>query len=340
MSAKGSYRIVGENIHCTRIRLTSGKFVETAADGIAALLFKEGGTERRMPIPAVVLEGDEWKAGKVRHVAAAVHQGLYGNADEKDMGARYVASMAREQEKAGAWFLDLNVDEFSVDQEEKIRAIQWAAGAIQKASSVPVSVDSSDPEILKAGLAACDPSKGKPMVNSVSLERATLIPIAARAGANVIAGATGTSSMPESVQERLDNIAALMEKLLSAGIAKEEVYLDPLVYPVSVDVNNSVMVIDSIKALRAVYGPEIHFAPGLSNVSYGYPKRNIINQVFAKLCLDAGCDGGIVDPAQINDGILSSIDYTVEVYRLARELLEGRDEYGMTYIQAFRDGNS
>jgi hypothetical protein len=62
--------------------------------------------------------------------------------------------------------------------------------------------------------------------------------------------------------------------------------------------------------------------------------------VFAKLCLDAGCDGGIVDPAQINDKVLSSIDYSEESFRLAFELLEGRDEWGMNYIQAFRKGSN
>jgi 5-methyltetrahydrofolate--homocysteine methyltransferase len=162
----------------------------------------------------------------------------------------------------------------------------------------------------------------------------------AKAHANVIAGATGASSMPETVDDRMKNIADLMEKLRSAGIGLEEIYLDPLVYPISVDVNNSGKVIDSVKALRSLYGPSIHFAPGLSNVSYGYPERNVINQVFAKLCLDAGCDGGIVDPAQINDKVLSSIDYSVESFRLAFELLEGRDEWGMNYIQAFRQGSN
>jgi len=320
--------------------LTSGKFVEVAGNGSAALLFREGGELRKLSVPGSITEGDEWKSGKVRHVAAAVHQGLYGTDENKEMGARYIASMVQAQEAAGAWFLDLNVDEFSTDQKEKIRAMQWAAGVIQKVSNVPISVDSSDSEILKAGLTACDPSKGKPMVNSVSLERSTLIPIAAKAHANVIAGATGASSMPETVDDRLKNIAELMEKLRSAGISLDEIYLDPLVYPISVDVNNSGKVIDSIKAMRSVYGPSIHFAPGLSNVSYGYPERNVINQVFARLCLDAGCDGGIVDPAQINDKVLSAVDYSVETIRLAFELLEGRDEWGMNYIQAFRKGSN
>ena len=337
MATRGSYISVGENIHCTRVKLSTGKFVQTLGDGSKALVFKDEGTSCLLPIPASIVDGDDWQAGRVRHVAVAVQQGLYGDTAQQLAGSRYVAALAKEQEAHGSWFLDLNVDEFSTDRPEKIRAIQWVAKVVQQASALPLSIDSSDPEILAAGLAACDPSKGRPLINSVSLERASFIPIAAKAGAAVIAGATGENSMPQSVAERLENLGALLEKLRAAGIALADIYLDPLVYPASVDVGNSVMMIEAVRRLRALYGKDIHFAPGLSNISYGFPKRIVINQVFARLCLDAGCDGGIVDPAQINDKTLANLDFADDSYRLARELLLGNGEYGMNYITAFRD---
>jgi cobalamin-dependent methionine synthase I len=337
MASKGSYIIVGENIHCTRVRLTSGKFVESMPDGSFALVFSEKGETRHLPIPASVVDGDDFKSNKVRHVAVAIQQGLYGSPEEKDLGKRYIQAMAVEQEAHGAWFLDLNVDEFSMDEEEKLRAVKWAADVIQEVASIPLSIDSSDPQILETGLAACDKSKGTPMVNSVSLERSSLIPIAAKAGACLIAGATGKESMPETKEDRLENIAELMKLLKAEGIEDERIFLDPLVYPASVGQTNSLIFMDTVKALRETYGDKIHFAPGLSNISHGLPKRNIINQVFAKLCLEAGCDGGIVDPKQINDAILDGIDYNDKLYGLAKELLLGNDEYGMNYISAFRE---
>jgi methylenetetrahydrofolate reductase (NADPH) len=234
MASKGSYISVGENIHCTRVKLSTGKFVQTLDDGSKALVFKDQSGNGLLPIPASIVGGDDWQAGKVRHVAVAVQQGLYGNAADKEAGRRYVAALAREQEAYGSWFLDLNVDEFSTDRPEKIKAMQWVAKAVQEASSLPLSIDSSDPDILAAGLEACDPSKGRPLINSVSLERASFIPIAAKAGAAVIAGATGENSMPESVEERLENLAVLIGKLKGVGIALCDIYLDPLVYPASV----------------------------------------------------------------------------------------------------------
>ncbi len=338
MSEKGSYIIVGENIHCTRVRLTKGKFVEKMSDGSFALMFTEKGETRHLPIPPSIVEDEGFKNGKVRHVAVALQQGLHGKGEEKELGKRYIQAMALAQEAHGAWFLDLNVDEFSVETAEKIEAVRWAAGIIQEVSSVPLSIDSSEPEILEAGLAACDPSKGTPLVNSVSLERSSLIPIAAEKGACIIAGATGRESMPESKEDRLANIEELMKILKEEGFEDERIFIDPLVYPISVAQDNGVTFIDTVKSIREMYGKDIHFAPGLSNISHGMPNRSIINRVFAKLCLDAGCDGGIVDPKQINDRTLGEIDFNDKVTKLAKELLLGNDEFGMNYITAFRDG--
>ena len=288
MSAKGSYRIVGENIHCTRVRLCSGKFVETDASGRSWLLYKDASQPCRLLLPQSFIESDDWKNGKVRHVAAAIYQGMQGSGEESEAGRSYILAMAREQEAQGAWFLDLNVDEYSMDRGEKIAALEWVASVVQEASSLPLSIDSSDSAVLEAGLKACDTARAKPLVNSVSLERAAVIPIAARAGARVIAGATGAERMPEGVAERVANAKLLVERLLSEGLAPDDIYLDPLVMPVSVDTLNPGYVIEAVRILRAELGPEYHFAPGLSNVSFGLPRRPLINQVFAKLCLEAG----------------------------------------------------
>ena len=176
------------------------------------------------------------------------------------------------------------------------------------------------------------------MVNSVSLERVKAIEVAREAGAVVIAGATGETSMPTTVEERLQNFAKLIPKLTETGFASGDIYLDPLVFPVAVDSQNAKRMLDTIKALRQKYGPEIHFAPGLSNVSYGLPNRKLLNQVFTYLCLENGCDGGIVDPRQINLEMLNSLDTSTEAFKLAKAFLVGEDEFGMNYIRAVRKG--
>ena len=68
------------------------------------------------------------------------------------------------------------------------------------------------------------------------------------------------------------------------------------------------------------------------------PNRKLLNQVFTHLAIEAGADGGIVDPLQINAGILAKLDTHSTEFGLAKALLTGQDEFGMNYIAACRDG--
>lgn len=338
MNQARKFIVIGENIHCSRIYKVGGSFVKPCAKGAYALVYTVDGQEQCVPIPQHILESEAWAKGKVKHAAVAMWQGFYGDDAGRQAGVAYLENMARVQESYGASFLDVNVDEFSNDLDERVRLMQWVADVLQNASALPLSIDSSDLNILRAGLKACDPSRGKPMVNSVSLERAAAIEIAHGNGAVVIAGATGKSSMPQNVEERVQNLKLLVKKLHEAGFEDGEIYLDPLVFPASVDSNNGKMIFEAISVLRQKFGQEIHFAPGLSNVSYGLPNRKLLNQVFTYLCVEQGCDGGIVDPRQINDDILNSLDTTTNAFQLAKAFLVGEDEYGMNYIRAVRKG--
>lgn len=300
--------------------------------------YRRAGTARELPIPEPFTRGSGWEGGKVKHCAVAVWQGMHGADEEKAAGADYLKSLAEAQELAGASYLDVNVDEFSADGEEKIRAVRWTAAVIQGASTLPLSIDSSDPAVLRAGLEACDPVRGQPMINSVSLERQGAIALAAEFKAVVIASAAGEEALPADVEGRLANIERLVPLLRAAGLHDADLFLDPLVMPISTSSANGKLVIDAVRGLRGRWGPGVHVAGGFSNVSFGMPARRLINQVFTWLCVEAGADAGIVDPAQINAGILAGLDTASEGFALARALLEGADEYGMSFIEAAREG--
>lgn len=328
---------VGENIHCTRVYKTDGQFVRK--DGPQpAILYKSGGKAKELPVPESFLQGADWAQGRVKHCAAAVWQGLHGTPENRAAGVDYVESQARRQEAAGASYLDINVDEFTTDTEERIKAMLWAVGVAQKVTRIPMSIDSSNTDILDAGLKACDPARGRPMVNSVSLERASAVEVARKHRAVVIASAAGEKDLPTTVEEKLANLDRLMPRLAAEGFEPEAIHVDPLVFPISVDGLNGRRFIDSVAAIRAKYGPKIHIVAGLSNVSFGMPNRKLINQTFTHLAVEAGADGGIVDPFQLNLEVLNALDIDSEGYKLARALLLGEDEYGMEFISASRDG--
>jgi 5-methyltetrahydrofolate--homocysteine methyltransferase len=291
-----------------------------------------------LPVPAPFLSGADWDAGRVKHCAAAIWQGLRGDSAGRQAGLDYIQSLAVKQQEAGAAYLDVNVDEFSTDEDERAEAMTWAAAAVQRATKIPLSIDSSNTRILRTGLEACDPSRGRPMVNSVSLERPEAVRAAAEHKAVVIASAAGEKGLPSSVDERMANLRKLIGMLGAEGIGRGAIHADPLVFPISTDGANGKRFLETVAGVRREYGADIHVVAGLSNVSFGMPNRKLINQAFSWLAAEAGADGGIVDPLQINLDILRSLDTASEGFRLARALLLGEDEFGMEYITASREG--
>lgn len=330
--------IVGENIHCTRVYKVGGKYVRVAETGEHVIAYKAGSETRHLPVPSVFMENADWEAGKVKHCAVAIWQANYGDESAVADGIDYLQNLAKRQEAVGATYLDINVDEFSTDVDERVRLMKWTVGVIQQATSVPMCIDSSNTDILRAGLEACDQSRGRPMVNSVALERVDVIDIAAEFNAVVIASAAGKKGLPSTAEERLQNLDILIPKLTASGFGNVHIHVDPLVFPISTDSNNGKHFLDAVSAVRERYGEEIHIVAGLSNVSFGMPNRKLINQVFSRLAVEAGADGGIVDPLQINMDILKSMDTESESFKLARALLMGEDEFGMNFIAASRDG--
>ncbi len=327
--------LVGENIHCSRTLKRTGRHVDEAN---RAIRFTADGRARALPIPAPFLESADWDRGVIKHCAAAIWQGLYGAGAAQAAGGAYVQALAASQARAGAAYLDVNVDEFGSNPEERKDALTWTIGQVQAAARLPVSIDSANPDLLCAGLSACDSSRGRPLLNSISLERlAVLDRVAAQAPA-VIASAAGEAGLPCSVEERLANLARLIPLLVGAGLSLDRIHVDPLVYTISTDSLNGRTFLNAVRAVRAAYGTALHVVGGLSNVSFGMPVRTLINQVFAWLAIEAGADGGLVDPLQVNAGSLRALDPGSRPFRLARALLLGEDEFGMAFIAAHREG--
>lgn len=333
-----SFISVGENIHCTRIFKVDGLFCKPDAAGNYQICYKTASGKASMAVPTHFTEGADWAAGKVKHCAVAIWLGANGTPEQQEAGKQYLRNLAAQQEAAGATYLDINVDEYSTDVAERVRLMQWTVNVVQGAVKIPMSIDSSNLEILEAGLAACDKDRGRPMVNSVSLERTDAIEVAREAHAVVVASAAGAGGLPNAVEERMHNIEAIHGRLMAAGFEDGDIHFDPLVFPISTDGENGIRFLDTVKAIRGRFGKAVHIVAGLSNISFGMPNRKRINQVYTWLCCEAGGDGGIVDPMQINIEILNGLDPQSQPFKLARDLLLGEDEYGMAYIAAAREG--
>ena len=331
--------IIGENIHTTRVVMRRGKLVTTTADGRQAVRYRSvAGERRQLVIPEAVEGTQDFEEGRVKHVKIAVQAAMGGDRESAAEGMHYLRRMVQRQEQAGADFLDLNVDEISLKLEEQKQAMAWLVTTVQGLTDIPVSVDSSNAETISVGLRAWDGSKGRPMLNSASLERLDALDLAVEHDAHVIVTAAGESGMPESAEERIANASRMVDAALEKGIAADDIYIDPLIFPISVDGRFGRHSFEAIAALRQKYGPEIHITGGMSNVSFGIPSRKWINDVFMVLAVEAGADSGIIDPVTSRPDKVFALDRGSRPYRLADDVLMGRDEHCAAYIAAWRRG--
>lgn len=327
--------VIGENIHTTRSVLRNGKLMTTSPEGAEAVQYTAAtGEKRYLVIPPEMKRTQDYEEGRVKHVKVAVLAGMAGEPE----GVEYIRALVQRQVTAGAGFLDLNVDEVSLKLEQQKEAIRWLVRTVEPLSPVPVSIDSSNLEIIAAGLDACEQRAGRPMLNSASLERLEALDRAAASRFPVMVTAAGQSGMPEDAPQRVDNASRMIDAALAKGIPKSDIFIDPLVFPISVDSQFGNHCLDAIRRLRETYGPEIHISGGLSNVSFGLPVRRLINDVFLNLAVEAGADSGLIDPVTANLQHVFSIDKQSRPYRLAEDMLVGRDKSCKNFLRAYRKG--
>jgi len=331
--------IIGENIHTTRIVRRKGKLVNERPNGDEAVRYLDNNKKRRyLIIPEKIKQTQDYQEGRVKHIIVAIQSAMSDQGPESDEGMKYLYSLAQRQINTGADFLDLNVDEISVKPEEQQIAMQWIVKTIQPISSVPLSIDSSSIDTLKIGLETSSNHQGRVLLNSASLERLDALDLVKQHDTQVIVTAAGEAGMPQNADERVTNASRMVENTLSKGISIEDIFIDPLVFPISVDAEFGNHCLDAIRLLRQRYGNEIHITGGFSNVSFGLPSRRLINDVFINLAVDAGADSGIIDPVTSKMQDVLNIDRNSRPYQLAQEMLLGVDLYCKNFLRAYRKG--
>ena len=333
-----SYIAIGENIHTTRVLLRKGKRIDVEDESEVIKYETVDGLIRSLPIPETVKSTQDYDEGRVKHVKLALAAAMEGSGKEADLGLDYLRSLAVDQERAGATFLDINVDEYSLNIGKQQDAMKWLVTAVQEMSNLPISIDSSDVEVIRAGLEACRKKSVRPLLNSASLERLDALDLALTHEAELVVTAAGESGMPAGTSERVTNASRMIDAALVKGFSLSNIHVDPLVFPISVDGEFGLHCLNAIRELRAKYGPEMHITGGMSNVSFGIPGRKIVNDAFVNLAVAAGADGGIIDPVLSPPGEIFKMDRDSLGYRLAEDMLLGKDEHCKKYILAWRKG--
>lgn len=333
-----SFTVIGENIHCTRIVKSGGVRTAELPEGGEGVKFTVEGESCLLPVPENWSEvSPQYADGKIRHISLAVYHALSGKSgEERSLGEKYLCWAAERQVKKGASFLDVNVDEYTNDLAERNEVMAWLVGFLSERFDTPLSIDSSNVTTLTTGLERCGKDAPR-MVNSVSLEREDAVDVVIQFKADAVVSAAGKTGLPSSAEDKLANFDGIMKILESKGMERNKMYLDPLVLPISVDPSNGKSFFESTAAVRQQYDG-VHITGGLSNISFGMPKRKLLNMVFTRLFVESGGDSGIIDPVQMPVEDIASMDATSESFQLAKAVLEGTDMFGGEYIAAFRDG--
>ncbi|MCA1988686.1 MAG: dihydropteroate synthase [Desulfarculus sp.] len=236
-----------------------------------------------------------------------------------------LVDLAQRQVAAGAGMLDVNCGTVEADQEPEV--MRWMVKLVQGAVNTPLCIDSANPAALAAGLMA---HQGKAMVNSISGESERyrkVLPLLREHGASVIALGMDDQGIPGDGEKAYAVGAKLVEDLVKDGLSLEEIYFDPLVRSVATSPSAALETLDLMRRLGASF-PGLHFASGLSNVSYGVPERRHLNRAYVVLSMGAGLDAVIMDP----------FDQVMVQLILASEVLLEKDRWCLRYIEAFNQG--
>jgi len=333
----GELLIIGENIHTTRALRRKGKGI-VENNGVETIAYTDSmGTQRYLPVPDSFKEQQAYQQGQIKHVMIAVNSAMAGD-DSADESLTYIRQLVDKQSRANADFLDLNVDEISWKLDDQKAAIKWLVSTVQTMTELPLSIDSSNVEVIATGLSAYDPGNGRPLLNSASLERMEALDLAQEYNARVVVTAAGESGMPDGAEERVKNASRMVDAAVKKGFALGDLFVDPLVFPASVDKVFGIHCLDAIRELRTKYGADIHITGGVSNASFGIPGRKLINEVFLILSVEAGADGGIIDPVVSDPVEVFGMNRKSDAYQMAEDVILGRDEFCQKYITAWRKG--
>jgi len=270
----------------------------------------------------------------------------------------FIKKEIRKQIENGADYIDLNAGTGKGKEREK-EDIKWLIEIAKEEGISKICIDSSAPDVIEFGMNFVNPENA--IINSINgekEEKEKLIEIVKKWGFNyfylfLLPGLTrgnlfckeklieivkkypeakiilltmDDKGIPSDTKTRIEIAEKIIDEISLCGIKKENIFVDCLVEPVSVNIENAKKFINCLKEIKTKF-PEVRTTCGLSNISFGLPKRKIINKYFLALCIYEGLDSAIIDPT-ISD---------IRECLYATNVLIGKDEFCMNYIKAIRE---
>ena len=191
---------------------------------------------------------------------------------------------------------------------------------VQGLVDVPLSIDSSVPGALQAGLEA---AQGRPLLNSVTGEEERLelvLPLVKKYNVPVVAISNDDTGISEDPDVRFEVAKKIVQRAADFGIPPHDIVVDPLVMPVGAMATAGLQVFALVRRLRNELG--VNTTCGASNISFGLPNRHGINAAFLPMAIASGMTTAIMNPVRPQE---------MDAIRAAN-LLMNNDAHGAAWI--------
>lgn len=238
----------------------------------------------------------------------------------RDHDMDYILQEGFSQQDKGAHILDINVGLPEIDEPSMILDV---VREVQSVIDLPLQIDTANVKAMEQALRYYN---GKAMINSVSGKQESMeavFPLVKKYGGVVIGLTLDESGIPSTAEGRFAIAEKIVNTAASYGIAKKDIIMDVLCMTISSDPQGAVTTLQALKMVKEKLG--VRTSLGVSNISFGLPRRDIINANFYAQALAAGLDCAILN---------TNADGMLQAYHAYRALA-GKDENCGKFIETY-----
>ena len=232
----------------------------------------------------------------------------------------YILKEAITQQDKGAHILDVNVGLPDIDE---VAMMEKVVKELQSVTSLPLQIDTVDGKAMERAMRIYN---GKSMINSVNGKQVSMdevFPLVRKYGGVVVGLTIDEEGIPKDAEGRVRVAGKIINEAAKYGIDKKDIVIDVLTMTISSEKDGAKVTLEALKRVREEFG--VRTVLGVSNISFGLPRRPIVNSYFYAMAMQNGLTAGIINP---------SSEDMMKAYRSYNALM-GFDENCTNYISTY-----
>ncbi len=204
----------------------------------------------------------------------------------------YILKEAITQQDKGAHILDVNVGLPDIDE---VAMMEKVVKELQSVTSLPLQIDTVDGKAMERAMRIYN---GKPMINSVNGKQVSMdevFPLIRKYGGVVVGLTIDEEGIPKDAEGRVRVAGKIINEAAKYGIDKKDIVIDVLTMTISSEKDGAKVTLEALKRVREEFG--VRTVLGVSNISFGLPRRPIVNSYFYAMAMQNGLTAGIINPS-------------------------------------------